>query len=361
MRVLLCALLVLCAAVAAPISNAVTGRTPSTRTITFPARGLGKYYIEDARRSFLSQWPAFAKRSIAKGRVSVPADASIAVETYFCNHDCLPDLRFLRPNDIQTLDVDGSILKHSSFKYISRLTGLKTLTLDGTDTDDKDIEFLSVGMPSLQTLNLGYTKITDRALVSISKMKSIKALSFQNNAVTPVGLKSIVQNSTLCELDLKDTALGDDAIRVLSKARSLSVLNLAKTKITDRGLLSLRSLRSIRKLDLSGTCVTDAAVANSISRLENLEELNLSGTRITDAGVAQLSKLKNLKKLWLRDLKKVSDSSVPALISLTNLVDLELQKTNITAKGVQLIAKALPESEVHSKALCSCRTRTRVN
>jgi hypothetical protein len=360
-RAFLHALLVLCFLLTAQVSGAVTGKSFSTRIINFPAKGVGKYYIEGGEKPFLAQWPEIAVRKLAKGRVVVPADASVAVETYWCIGDCIPQFRFMRPADIQSLDVDGSILTHDSFKYISRLTGLRTLTLDGTDADDRDVEFISTRMPSLQSLNLGYTKITDKGLASIAKMRSIRSLSFQKDAITAKGLTHLAQNPALAEIDFNATDINDDALRVLSKMSSLSVLNFAKTKISDKGLSHLRTLPSIRKLDLSGTLVTDAGVRDVLAKLENLEELNLSATKVTDAGVAHLAKLKHLRKLWLRELRAVSDASIPALSGLSGLLDLELQKTNITQRGIQILAKALPQSDVHSKALCKCRTKTRVN
>ncbi len=354
-------LLVLCLFLTAQVSGAVTGKTVSTRIINFPAKGVGKYYIEEGEKPFLAQWPEIASRKLAKGRVVVPAEAVIVVETYWCTGDCIPELRFMKPADIQSLDVDGSILTHDSFKQISRLTGLKTLTLDGTDADDRDVEFISTRMPSLKSLNLGYTKITDRAMASIAKMRSLRSLSLQKNAISAKGLTHLAKNQTLAEIDFKATSINDDALPILSRISSLSVLNFAKTKISDKGLSHLLTLPSIRKLDLSGTAVTDSGVRDVLAKLKNLEELNLSGTKVTDAGLAHLTNLKHLRKLWLRELHAVSDASVPALSGLSSLVDLELQKTNITQRGIQILAKALPQSEVHSKALCKCRTKTRVN
>ncbi len=138
-------------------------------------------------------------------------------------------------------------------------------------------------------------------------------------------------------------------------------MNIARTKVSDEGLKKLLKLRSLKKLDLSENSITDAGLKESVSKMENLDELNLSGTKVTDAGVASLRSLKHLRKLWLRDLRSVSDASVPVLISLPEMQDLELQKTNITANGIQALAKALPKSEIHSKALCKCRKQTRVN
>lgn len=339
--------------------GAVSSRV-QTRSIDFPAKGLGKFYINE-KKEFLAQWPEFSERRWARGRVTVPADASITVETYWCTGDCLPDLRFLKASDIQGLDVDGSLITHDSFKPICKLSGLRNLILEGTDTGDRDIEVVSRRMPLLKELNLGYTRVTDLSLANVGKMRNLASLSLQRDKITTAGLARLGSPVVLSQLNLKETKIADSALDVVSKIKSLTELNIAKTKISDEGLTKLLKLRLLRKLDLSENSVTDKGLIESVSKMENLDELNLSGTKVTDAGVASLKSLKHLRKLWLRDLRTVSDASVPVLISLSEMQDLELQKTNITASAIQVLAKALPKSEIHSKALCKCHKQTRVN
>lgn len=351
--------------VAAFLSNqgasAVTGTNSQTRTINFSNKGLGKFYIDDGKAQFLAQWPEFAERKWAKGRVVVPLNASVGVETYWCTGDCLPDLRLLKPADIQILDVDGSVLTHSGVKHICKLSGLKKLILEGTDADDQDVALVARRMPALQELNIGYTRISNECLGAISKMRALRKLSLQRDNVSSSGIVKLAEAPNLSELSLKDTKIDDRVFGALSKCTNLVALNLAKTQITDNGLSGLLTLRSLRKLDLSENKISDAAVCSVVAKLENLEELNLSGTQVTDKGVMSLGRLKHLRKLWLRDLRNVSDASIPSLVTHHELQDLELQKTNISVNGVQKLANALPKSEVHLHALCKCRKQSRVN
>lgn len=340
---------------------AVTGSNSETRIIDFPARGLGKYYIDDNKASFLLQWPDFAERKLARGRVIVPANAQVGVETYWCTGDCLPDLRFLKPGDIQVLDVDGSVLSHSGVKYICRLSGLRKLVLEGTDADDRDIEFIARKLPSLPELNIGYTRISKKALASISKMRSLRKISLEKDRIDSSSIAKLSALPNLLELNLKQVNVDDQVFDGLSKLKRLIALNLAKTKITDNGLVALSRLQSLRKLDISDCKISDAAVCGVIANMENLEELNLSGTSVTDRGVKALAKLKHLRKLWLRDLRNVSDAAIPSLMSHREIQDLELQKTSISSNGVKKLAEGLPTSEIHLHALCKCRKQSRVN
>lgn len=342
-------------------ASAVTSSDSRTRTIDFPSKGLGKFYIEDGASPFLAQWPELAERKWAKGRVIVPYDAIIGVETYWCNGDCLPDLRLLKSGDIQILDVDGSVLTHAGMKHICKMNGLRKLVLEGTDVDDHDLELVARRMPALQELKIGYTRVTDNALDAVAKMRSLRKLSLQRNKISSAGVARLADSPGLSELSLKETKVDDDVFAALTKCKRLTALNLAKTKISDKGVSALLSMRTLRKLDLSENKISDAAVCNILAKLENLEELNLSGTQVTDKGVISLGKLKHLRKLWLRDLGNVSDASVPSLIGHSKMQDLELQKTNISSNGVQKLASALPHSEVHSHALCKCRKQSRVN
>ncbi|HNB21019.1 MAG TPA: hypothetical protein PKZ32_01290 [Candidatus Melainabacteria bacterium] len=340
---------------------AVTGSNSGTRIIDFPARGLGKYYIYDNKESFLLQWPDFAERKLASGRVIVAVDAQVGVETYWCTGDCLPDLRFLKPGDIQALDVDGSVLTHSGVKYICRLTGLKKLVLEGTDADDRDIELIARKLPALPELNIGYTRISKKALASISKMRNLRKISLEKDRIDSSSIEKLSVLPNLLELNLKQVNVDDQVFEGLSKCKKLTALNLAKTRITDNGLAAFSRMQSLRKLDISDCRISDAAVCSVIANMENLEELNLSGTSVTDRGVKSLTKLKHLRKLWLRDLRNVSDAAIPSLISHKELQDLELQKTSISSNGVKRLAQSLPTSEIHLHALCKCRKQSRVN
>ncbi len=359
MKLLLCVTTL--AILSGQASSAVTHSSQKTRTIAFSEKGVGKYYIDDGKTQFMAQWPEFAERKLAKGRVTVPFDADVAVETYWCTGDCLPELRLLKASDIQSLDVDGSILTHRSFRILCKLAGLKKLILEGTDADDQDIDVIARNLPGLKELRLGYTRLSDRSLSSIAKMPALKALSLEKNRITSTGVARLAGMQNLCELNLKETNIDDRALCAFVKYKKLSALNLSRTRITDKGILKLSALQALRKLDLSKTQITDAAVCTAISKLENLEELNLSGTHVTDRGVAALSRLKHLRKLWLRDLPLVTDASTPSLIAHNEMQDLELQKTNISAAAINRIANALPKSEVHSHPLCKCRKQSRVN
>ncbi len=333
--------------------------TSKTRLIDFPTQGLGEYFLSQNKRTFMEIWPEKIKTQRAQGPVTVPKDVEVTLATGWGNGASLALLPKLKPNDIQTLNLEGSVVTPDSLKYVFALKGLRKLSLAGTNIDDKDMVALQIALPQLRELDVSYTQISDRCILSIRKMTSLTTLILMKDKITDDGVKRL-DGAFLKYLDLSETAISDDALITLAKMQQLSTLNLAKTKITDRGLASLQNAHALKSIDFSGTAISDAGLRD-LGKMSAIEELNLSQTKVTDQGLIHLGKPNNLRKLWLRDLTKVTDASIPVLTKHNELTDLEIQKTLITPGGVLTLANALPHSEIHSKSPCKCRKHTRVN
>ena len=331
-----------------------------TRTITFPASGMGRYFVNRPDNSFMSQWPARDFGMVAKGKVVIPRSAVISLETASASGNYLPNLANLRDNDLQFLDVSGAIVTHSNLKYILSLKQLQSLVLIGTAVDDRDLESVVASLPNLKELDIGYTMVTDRSLRTIAKLQRLSRLHLRKCQVSAAGLTYLARLRSLSFIDLSQSAIADDAIAAIS-IPSLTTLNLAKTNVSDKGLRSLLLMPSLKRLDLSKTTVSDATLQDIVGRMTAIEELNLSETKVSDQGITHLRNLTHLQKLWLRGLPNITDGAINDLLEHRQLVDLEIQKTNITEQGVSRLATALARAEVHSKPLCSCQKRQRVN
>ncbi|CAN5289160.1 hypothetical protein BH10CYA1_BH10CYA1_28100 [soil metagenome] len=340
-----------------PTASRARGKT---RMISFPKQGLGYYSVRRAP-VFMEAWPeSVGKGDPAKGMVWIPEKVEIALATGWGDGASLPLLLKLKPGDIQGLNLEGSLVTDESFKFICHLTELKELDLAGSNTDDRDLELVANAIPHLQSLNISYTRVTDRCIDSILKMKQLNTLVLWKDKINDAALKKLSKSKALKFLDIRETPISDRGLKDLCQLNSLSSLNLASTTITDDGLASLNKLRQLKMLDLSSTRITDAGL-DKLRTIPSLECLNLSHTEISDRGLRKLADLKSLRKLWLRDLSGVTDSSIQVLASHSKLENLEIQKTLISPQGVLSLAKLLPGSEVHSKSSCKCRKRTRVN
>lgn len=331
------------------------------RVVEFPASGMGRLYLNPSDSFFMQQWPEPDNGILARGRVSIPSASFAMLATGSADAHCLKLLDTLKPGSIQGLDVDGSIVTVEYLKKIEKQKSLRTLVLRGTDLEDKDLIGVMKHLPQLVEMDIGYTKITDKSLAALAKMPHLTTLRLRKTAITKAGLKYLSASRSLRYLDLADTAIADDSLSALTPLTRLSTLNLARTNITDAGICNLHHLKSLKCLDVSKSGLTDQGLQDLISHLPDLEQLNLSNTRVTSRGVIALSKLTHLRKLWLRGLVDVDDTVVAVLSTMSSLSDVEVQGTRLGVKSVELLGRALPYTEVHSKTPCSCHRRTRVN
>ena len=74
---------------------------------------------------------------------------------------------------------------------------------------------------------------------------------------------------SLQSLDLGDTKITDGGLEYLKGLTNLETLDLMKTQVTDIGLERLTGLNQLRELDLRGTKVTDAGVKELQQALPN--------------------------------------------------------------------------------------------
>lgn len=93
--------------------------------------------------------------------------------------------------------------------------------------------------------------------------------------------------SLVTHLDLGRTKITDRALGVAGDMTRLTRLDLRSTDVTDRGLRSLKGLRELRYLNLYGTAVTDRGLA-ALADLPSLEAVYLWGTKVSDDGVSAL-------------------------------------------------------------------------
>ncbi|HEY9757123.1 MAG TPA: hypothetical protein V6C97_18295 [Oculatellaceae cyanobacterium] len=336
-----------------------------SRSISFPASGLGEYYLsnstQDVDDSFMPIWPERKKRSSAKGAVSVPADAYVALQTGWGSSCDIKLLSNLHADDIQSLCLSGSVVSHENLHAVCGLTGLKHLNLSATPIGSADLKQIASKLHQIESLELSFTQIGEDASDSLLSFRKLRVLSVCRDPLGDGFFARLSHAKSLQYLDASETSINNAGCKSFVHYPALTTLKLSETSVSDQGLVDLSSCKTIKRLDLSGSKITDVGVKESLSKMPNLEELNLTKTSVTDAGVLALKRLPKLRKLWLRELVGVTDKSVPVLGGFSSLKDLEVQKTSITKQGVITLGNTLPDSEVHSKSPCSCRKRVRVN
>ena len=218
--------------------------------------------------------------------------------------DDLSGLSELDPNDLFWLYVSSRMYQRTGtdprmFEPISRLTGLRMLSLTNTGVTDEGLEHLR-SLRSLRALMLTESSISSRALAVLRDLPALEYLDLYTG-VTDAGLKQVGQHPNLRWLRIRTGRIWGPGLGQLANMPSLERLCIWGTsQISDRHMKYLEGLTQLKSLTLwgIGNALTDASLA-SIGKLKNLEELHFihSMPRFTVAGVARLKGLKNLKKL----------------------------------------------------------------
>jgi uncharacterized membrane protein len=113
------------------------------------------------------------------------------------------------------------------------------------------------------------------------------AVSLRNNLDDQVfsKLKSVIPS--MVSMDLSSTAITDNSVKLLASAKDLRMLRLSETKISDAALDTLAGLKNLESINLYGTRVTDAGV-EKLKSLPNLKRLYLWQTDVSEGAIGKL-------------------------------------------------------------------------
>lgn len=217
---------------------------------------------------------------------------------------------------------------------------LQSLSLENTTVTDTDLHLLK-GLPSLKNIDLNAAQATDIGMIHIGKLITLETLDLSDTPVTDAGLAHLANLTNLKSLLLDGSRISNKGLRHLKRLTNLETLSLSGPAISDQGLIHLKDLTKLKTLRLSGTDVEDAGL-ETLSTLVNLEILGLTRTRITGPGLAHLRDMTKLKSLFL-EATEIDDTSVVHLSALENLKYLDLHHTYISEEGVKQLQSALSE------------------
>lgn len=157
-----------------------------------------------------------------------------------------------------------------------------------SEISDKDLMRIH-NCPLLRSLNLSHTKITNRGLAEVLKLRNLEVLHLTRTSKVMYTQNidwSRLQRLRTLSLDWND--LDDNSLEALSKLPRLQKLKLNNNpRITNKGLRTLSQLPLVRELDLSDTGITQAGLTfvkgrgmtvkvNGIDSFANLSEVKLS-------------------------------------------------------------------------------------
>jgi len=313
----------------------------------------GKVLVPEGRNVLLWVRLALGPRESAKLRVQNPQAYQLTIaDRVRKDPDDLSGLSELDPNDLFWLSVGTEMGSRTGadpriFESISRLTGLKILTLFGTGITDEGLECVRP-LRSLRGMELLQASISNRGLAVLQDLPALEYLEL-DTGLTDAGLRQIAQMPNLRWLRIVDGKISGPGLAELGKMPRLERLCIhGPSPLSDQHIKYLEGLTQLKGLTLWGVCdnLTDASLA-SIGKLDNLEELYFIRTmpRFTVAGAAHLKKLKNLKKIafaqimWSSSAGKYNgDEVVRQLASLPNLESIQ-GIGYLTAEGMKTLAR----------------------
>lgn len=350
------------------------------RIVHFPSdRSLGMLKIQDAGivrqiKDFnywvvKSDWwnPDWEYLCEATGDVTVPAGKRLALFVNKVAWRDLSPLSELRPNDLYMLSLAGSISVKPDdrcMQHIAGLTGLKVLSLLGTNISSKGLRYIK-DFKKLERLYLP-DRITNAGMADVAELHSLKGLYFKINRVTNAGLRHLSKLTSLEELELGGGQIDDAGLVHLAKLKSLNYLllfgyfsdaGMAHLKdipnlrilnigflgqITDEGLANLAGCTQLERISLGwNENITDKG-ASYLATIPSLKMIDLSHAHITDAGLAHLAKIKSLEYLEL-PRERVTNKGLGYLWQLTNLKHLKIPRTShrvpYADKGLEELSK----------------------
>ncbi|MGB0596626.1 MAG: hypothetical protein ACPGLY_08055 [Rubripirellula sp.] len=122
--------------------------------------------------------------------------------------------------------------------------------------------------------------------------------SVAKNTTDAIRQKPLIDKPTLQSLSLEKTTVTDTDLHLLKGLPLLKSIDLNTARATDIGMNHIRKLITLETLGLSDTPVTDAGLSQ-LANLSNLKSLLLDGSRISNIGLRHLKRLTNLETLSL--------------------------------------------------------------
>lgn len=219
---------------------------------------------------------------------------------------------------------------------IEYLESATEIHLDGTGVDDRLLSRLRL-LNSAQVVWLNGAKISDQGALTLLEFPSITSLDLGDTAVTEAALVPILRcHKHLDTIWLEGTATGDAVLEVLGGTATLVNLSIDRTKVTDQGLAHLARLPELNDLDLSHTAVGDAGIAH-LAACPKLTTLALGFTQVTDAGLEHLARMPELQELVLNGTP-IRGPGLKHLAAARHLTSVSFNHSQLGDEGLEHIA-----------------------
>ncbi len=162
--------------------------------------------------------------------------------------------------DLRELYLNGTGVTDSSISSIASLANLWSLSLGGTKITDTGVMTLSQ-CPPLGILVLERNQIRGSTLQRIN-LGTRANLSLGKCPIDDEAIKALIESHPSIEtLDLSGTLVTDECMALIATLPGLCWVVLSSTAISDAGIAALQSHKSIREIYVADTAVSDNGVS----------------------------------------------------------------------------------------------------
>ena len=256
-----------------------------------------------------------------------------------------------RLQSLNSIAMSDCLNSDRMLESVSRLPGLQGLRLTNQEPSPERFDHVSdhgirelEKAVNLEVLALWGDDISDRALLSLAKLKKLKRLELKRTKITLSGLIDLAIALPDCSIMLeKFEGPRRRLFHVADGGRQVSIpvgIPAAELKICFDKVKTLKSLRL--------PTTTTNETLKYLSTRPSVESINIGGknSHITDEGIRYLTELPNLKRLILSYHDRLTDACVKDLASLKSLEQLSLGMTGISDVAMRELELALPNCKI---------------
>jgi hypothetical protein len=275
--------------------------------------------------------------------------------------------------DVVGIDLQQAWVTDVDLRRVATLPSLEEINLAYTKVTDLGLEEL-IPLQNVKVLNLYYAEyVSDLGIAHLKHWKNLEYLNVRGTKVTSSLFEHIAKMSRLRFLDVAHSRVNDDFFELLANLEQLEHLSFGGNKMSGAALPMLKLLPSLRELRVGGGQRTDSGLwsvavtdfnvdeiaqleqlevldlreapltdrgVTKLNQLRNLQSLDLCSTRVSAKGIAALSQLPQLRQLKLWQAKGIDDTAVPHFLAMPQLEVLEIPETNVTAGGLFELSKS---------------------
>ncbi|QCE11876.1 LRR receptor-like serine/threonine-protein kinase FLS2 [Vigna unguiculata] len=236
---------------------------------------------------------------------------------------------------LEVLDISQNSLTNDILPSLGGFTSMKELYLSDTGLDsDSHIQGLCSMLKNLEVLDLSYNNFSDSDIASaLSGLSSLKSLNLGYTQLTPRSILNISKIRSLEILDIEGNQLNESILRRLANdgftwPTNLQVLKLSSNSFTNEFLSSLTGLQHLKFLDLNYNQLNGSLDISGLSALTSLENLDISNNRINSFVVHQGSKSLSKLEVFTFDYNLINGSKLRESLQAFSSIRVLSMKSN---------------------------------